>query len=173
MAKKDIKIFQLISLPSSFANELYANFLNKVLRHHYIMNHFTRSLLYGSKDLGFFRFIRRFYWAGFFQSAVKEKEKTGQARVIFKSTVKKLSQALPFFAALFFIVEDLFAFVFGENWRVWNLFTNINTYFFLRLISMPVSMINTLFERQIYGLCISIILLVSNMGIILGSIILD
>jgi len=107
----------------------------------------------------------------FFQSAVKEKEKTGQARIIFKSTVKKLFLiALPFFVALFFIVEDLFAFVFGENWRVAGTYSQILIpIFFVRLLATPVSMINTVFERQIYGLYISIILLVSNTGIILGS----
>ena len=170
MAKR-YKNFPMISLPSSFANELYANLFSVLL-----------SSLYNVTLLGHYYMAQRILGLPsallgvsigqvFFQSAVKEKEKTGQARVIFKSTVKKLFLiALPFFAALFFIVEDLFAFVFGENWRVAGTYSQILIpIFFVRLISMPVSMINTVFERQIYGLCISIILLVSNMGIILGS----
>ena len=170
MAKR-YKNFPMISLPSSFTNELYANLFSVLL-----------SSLYNVALLGHYYMAQRVLGLPsallgisigqvFFQSAVKEKEKTGQARVVFKSTVKKLFLiALPFFAALFFIVEDLFAFVFGENWRVAGTYSQILIpIFFVRLIATPVSMINTVFERQIYGLCISIILLVSNMSIILGS----
>ncbi len=170
MAKR-YKNFPMISLPSSFTNELYANLFSVLL-----------SSLYNVTLLGHYYMAQRVLGLPsallgvsigqvFFQSAVKEKEKTGQARVIFKSTVKKLFLiALPFFVTLFFIVEDLFAFVFGENWRVAGIYSQILIpIFFIRLLSTPVSMINTVFERQIYGLYISIILLVSNIGIILGS----
>lgn len=170
MAKR-YKNFPMISLPSSFTTELYANLFSVLL-----------SSLYNVALLGHYYMAQRVLGLPsallgvsigqvFFQSAVKEKEKTGQARIIFKSTVKKLFLiALPFFVALFFIVEDLFAFVFGENWRVAGTYSQILIpIFFVRLLATPVSMINTVFERQIYGLYISIILLVSNAGIILGS----
>ena len=170
MAKR-YKNFPMISLPSSFTTELYANLFSVLL-----------SSLYNVALLGHYYMAQRVLGLPsallgvsigqvFFQSAVKEKEKTGQARIIFKSTVKKLFLiALPFFVALFFIVEDLFAFVFGENWRVAGTYSQILIpIFFVRLLATPVSMINTVFERQIYGLYISIILLVSNTGIILGS----
>ena len=170
MAKR-YKNFPMISLPSSFTTELYANLFSVLL-----------SSLYNVVLLGHYSMAQRVLGLPsallgvsigqvFFQSAVKEKEKTGQARIIFKSTVKKLFLiALPFFVALFFIVEDLFAFVFGENWRVAGTYSQILIpIFFVRLLATPVSMINTVFERQIYGLYISIILLVSNTGIILGS----
>tara|TARA_Y100000739_G_scaffold229971_1_gene247997 strand:+ start:8202 stop:9443 length:1242 start_codon:yes stop_codon:yes gene_type:complete len=170
MAKR-YKNFPMISLPSSFTTELYSNLFSVLL-----------SSLYNVALLGHYYMAQRVLGLPsallgvsigqvFFQSAVKEKEKTGQARIIFKSTVKKLFLiALPFFVALFFIVEDLFAFVFGENWRVAGTYSQILIpIFFVRLLATPVSMINTVFERQIYGLYISIILLVSNTGIILGS----
>ena len=170
MAKR-YKNFPMISLPSSFTTELYSNLFSVLL-----------SSLYNVALLGHYYMAQRVLGLPsallgvsigqvFFQSAVKEREKTGQARVIFRSTVKKLFLiALPFFVALFFIVEDLFAFVFGENWRVAGTYSQILIpIFFVRLLATPVSMINTVFERQIYGLYISIILLVSNTGIILGS----
>ncbi len=170
MAKR-YKNFPMISLPSSFTTELYSNLFSVLL-----------SSLYNVALLGHYYMAQRVLGLPsallgvsigqvFFQSAVKEKEKTGEARIIFKSTVKKLFLiALPFFVALFFIVEDLFAFVFGENWRVAGTYSQILIpIFFVRLLATPVSMINTVFERQIYGLYISIILLVSNTGIILGS----
>lgn len=170
MAKR-YKNFPMISLPSSFTTELYANLFSVLL-----------SSLYNVALLGHYYMAQRVLGLPsallgvsigqvFFQSAVKEKEKTGQARVIFKSTVKKLFLiALPFFLTSFFIVEDLFAFVFGENWRIAGTYSQILIpIFFVRLLSTPVSMINTVFERQIYGLYISIILFISNVGIILGS----
>ena len=170
MAKR-YKNFPMISLPSSFTTELYANLFSVLL-----------SSLYNVALLGHYYMAQRVLGLPsallgvsigqvFFQSAVKEKEKTGQARVIFKSTVKKLFLiALPFFVTSFFIVEDLFAFVFGENWRIAGTYSQILIpIFFVRLLSTPVSMINTVFERQIYGLYISIILFISNVGIILGS----
>jgi O-antigen/teichoic acid export membrane protein len=170
MAKR-YKNFPMISLPSSFTTELYSNLFSVLL-----------SSLYNVALLGHYYMAQRVLGLPsaligvsigqvFFQSAVKEREKTGQARVIFRSTVKKLFLiALPFFVTLFFVVEDLFAFVFGENWRVAGTYSQILIpIFFIRLLTTPVSMINTVFERQIYGLYISIILFVSNMGIILGS----
>jgi O-antigen/teichoic acid export membrane protein len=170
MAKR-YKNFPMISLPSSFTTELYSNLFSVLL-----------SSLYNVALLGHYYMAQRVLGLPsaligvsigqvFFQSAVKEREKTGQARVIFRSTVKKLFLiALPFFVTLFFVVEDLFALVFGENWRVAGTYSQILIpIFFIRLLTTPVSMINTVFERQIYGLYISIILFVSNMGIILGS----
>ena len=110
----------------------------------------------------------------FFQAAVKERKKTGQARSVFISTVKKLFiVSLPFFIIVFFVVEDLFAFIFGEDWRIAGIYSKILLpLFFIKLLSSPVSMINTVFEKQIYGLIISIILLTSNIGIIFVSYIL-
>lgn len=168
---KSYKNFPMISLPSSFFTALHPNlfsvllssFYNVALLGHYYMA--QRVLGLPSTLMGVS------IGQVFFQAAVKEKEKTGQARIIFKSTVKKLFIiALPFFVILFFVVEDIFAFVFGESWRIAGTYSQILIpLFFIKLLSSPVSMINTVFERQIYGLFISIILLVSNIGVIFGS----
>ena len=170
MAKR-YKNFPMISLPSSFTYQLYTNLFSMLL-----------SSLYSVTLLGHYYMAQRVLGLPssllgvsigqvFYESAVKEKEKTGKARVVFKNTIKKLFFiALPFFAILFFVVEDLFALVFGESWRVAGTYSQILIpVFFVRLIATPVSMINTVFERQIYGLYISVILLVSHIGIILGS----
>jgi len=170
MARK-YKNFPIISLPSSFFTALHPNLFSVLL-----------SSLYNVALLGHYYMAQRVLGLPatlmgisigqvFFQSAVKEKEKTGEARIIFKSTVKKLFIiALPFFVVLFFVVEDLFAFVFGDSWRIAGTYSQILIpLFFIKLLSSPVSMINTVFEKQIYGLYISIILLLSNIGIIIGS----
>ena len=171
---KRYKNFPLISLPSSFFTALHPNLFSVLL-----------SSLYSLTLLGHYYMAQRVLGLPsslmgvavgqvFFQSAVKEKEKTGQARIIFMSTIKKLFiVSVPFFILLFFVVEDLFAFVFGDDWRIAGTYSKILLpLFFIKLLSSPVSMINTVFEKQIYGLFISIILLVSNIGIIVTCYIL-
>ena len=86
----------------------------------------------------------------FFQEATKEKQQTGRAVKIFSSTVKKLIIiGLPCFGVLFFIVEDLFVIVFGEEWRIAGTYAKIVTpLFFIRFISSTLSIVMTSFEKQ-------------------------
>jgi O-antigen/teichoic acid export membrane protein len=103
----------------------------------------------------------------FFQQATKEKQDTGKVEISFNSTVKKLIIiGLPFFAILFFIVEDLFAFVFGEEWRIAGEYSKILIPLFLiQFIGATVSTINTIFEKQKIGLYINFLLLISSVVI--------
>jgi O-antigen/teichoic acid export membrane protein len=104
----------------------------------------------------------------FFQQATKEKQETGKAIKTFNSTVKKLIIiGLPSFGILFFIVEDLFAFVFGEEWRIAGTYAEILIPLFLiRFVSSTVSIIMTMFEKQKLSLYINVILLITFMLII-------
>lgn len=165
------KNFPIISLPSSFISTLYPHLFSVSL-----------SSLYNVSVLGHFYMAQRVLGIPitllsasvgqvFFQSAVQEKVQTGQARVIFKSTVKKLLIiTIPFFVVLYFIIEDLFAFVFSDDWRIAGTYSKLLIpVFAIRLVSSPVSMINTVFEKQIYGLIISIVLLVSYISVVFSS----
>ena len=174
MAKR-YKNFPMISLPSSFINTLYPHLFSVLL-----------SSLYNLSVLGHYYMAQRVLGIPitlmsasvgqvFFQSGVQERAQTGQARVIFKSTVKKLIViTTPFFIVLYFVIEDLFAFVFSEDWRTAGTYAKLLIpVFAINSVSSPVSMINTIFERQIYGLIISIILLASYLGVALCSQYLD
>ena len=107
----------------------------------------------------------------FFQEATKEKQQTGRAVKIFSSTVKKLIIiGLPCFGVLFFIVEDLFVIVFGEEWRIAGTYAKIVTpLFFIRFISSTLSIVMTSFEKQKFALWINILLFFSATGILILS----
>jgi O-antigen/teichoic acid export membrane protein len=85
----------------------------------------------------------------FFQEAITEKHQTGKAIKTFNSTVKKLIIiGLPSFGALFFVVEDLFAFAFGEEWRIAGIYAQIVIPLFLiRFIVSPITLTAIVFEK--------------------------
>src|SRR5690606_33346643 len=75
---------------------------------------------------------------------------TGNCRAIYISTVKKLLilSVVPSIL-FFFIAPDLFALVFGENWREAGVFAQILTpVFFLRFVTSPLSAMFMIAEKQ-------------------------
>ncbi len=104
----------------------------------------------------------------FFQAATEEKQKTGKAINTFDSTVKKLVLiGVPCFTILFFVVEHLFAIVFGENWRIAGTYAKIlMPLFAVQFVMSSVSIINSVFEKQKVSLSWQVILLILSLAII-------
>ena len=163
---KRYKDFPKFTMWAGLANILSRNLTNILI-----------SIFYGISTLGFYGLVQRVLGMPsalignsisqvFYQQATKEKQETGKAVKSFNSTVKKLIiLAVPSFGILFFIVEDLFAFVFGEEWRMAGTYAQIVVpLFFIRFISSTVSMINVVFEQQKIGLYINILLLIGSLG---------
>jgi len=168
---KRYKNFPLISLPSNFINVLNQNLVNMLI-----------STVYNIKTLGLYALVQRVMGVPssligssigqvFFQQAAKERQESGRAIKTFTSTVIKLVIiAIPMYGILFLIVEDLFLFVFGEKWQIAGEYAKILVpLFFIRFISSTVSTINTVFEKQLYGLYISLILLLTSLAVIFFS----
>lgn len=164
---KRYKNFPKYSMWAVFANSLSHNLTNILI-----------SAFYSVATLGFYSLVQRVLGMPsllignaigqvFFQQITKEKQQTGKAVKTFNSTIKKLFIiGLPSFAILFFIVEDLFAFVFGEKWRIAGTYAQIVIpLFFIRFISSTLSIINIAFEKQKNGLYINLILLTSTLMI--------
>lgn len=160
LAKK-YKDFPKFSMWAALANTLSQSLTNILI-----------SLFFSVATLGFYSLVLRVLSIPsaliggsigqvFFQEATKEKQSTGVAAKTFNSTVKKLLLiGLPSFGILFLIVEDLFAIVFGEEWRVAGEYAQIVIPLFLiRFIVSPVSVINMVFEKQKAGLYINLFLL--------------
>jgi O-antigen/teichoic acid export membrane protein len=105
----------------------------------------------------------------FFQEATKEKHRTGKATHTFNSTFKKLFIiALPIFGILFFVVEDLFAFILGKEWKVAGSYAQIvMPLFFIRFISSTLSAVLILFEKQKSELIINIFLIITSVGLLI------
>lgn len=105
----------------------------------------------------------------FFQQATKEKVKTGRVVKAFSSTLKKLIIiGLPSFGILFFIIEDLFAFAFGEDWRVAGTYAQIVIpLFFIRFVSATLSIVLVIFEKQKIELIINILLIITSLCVVI------
>jgi len=168
---KRYRNFPLISLPSNFINVLNQNLVNMLI-----------STVYNIKTLGFYSLVQRVLGVPssligssigqvFFQQATKERQESGYAIKTFISTViRLLIIAIPLYSMLFLIVENLFLFVFGEKWQIAGEYAKtLVPLFFIRFISSPVSVINTVFEKQLYGLYISLILLTTSLIVIFFS----
>ena len=107
----------------------------------------------------------------FFQQATEEKNRSGVAIRIFDKTVNRLALiAVPFFVVLFFIVEDLFALVFSEEWRVSGVYASyLIPLFAIRFVVSAVSMTNIVFEKQKLGLAWQLGLFVVAIGSVFCS----
>lgn len=101
----------------------------------------------------------------FFEKANEERNKTGRAVHTFNSTFRGLLLiAVPTFVILYFVVEDLFAFVFGEQWRLAGQYAKIMLpLFFIRFVTSPISNTNNIFEKQKIALTWQLSLLVATL----------
>jgi O-antigen/teichoic acid export membrane protein len=119
------------------------------------------SLFYGVTTLGIYSLVQKVLGAPislignsvgqvFFQQATKEKNDTGKAIISFNKTIKKLFLlGVPIFISLFFVVEYLFAFVFGDEWKVAGVFAKtLVPLYFIRFIVVAVSNVTNIFELQ-------------------------
>jgi O-antigen/teichoic acid export membrane protein len=71
---------------------------------------------------------------------------------------------------LFFISEELFAFVFGERWRDAGKYAAVLTpLFFVRFIVSTVSMMNVIFEKNHVGFYWQLALMLLSIGTIIFS----
>ncbi len=166
---KRYKNFPKFSMLAILANTLSVHLTNILI-----------SSFYSISTLGFYSLVQRILGMPsaligrsigqvFFQEATKEKQQTGKSINTFNSTVKKLVIiGLPSFGILFFIVEDLFAFIFGEEWRIAGIYAQIVIpLFFIRFISSTVSGILIVFERQKNELYINILLIITSFSLIM------
>ena len=86
----------------------------------------------------------------FFQQASSEKKKTGSAHAIFKrTTIKLILLGFPIFFTLYFVVEDIFVIVFGENWSIAGTYAKILIpLFFVRFIVSPLTLMNQIYLKN-------------------------
>jgi O-antigen/teichoic acid export membrane protein len=111
----------------------------------------------------------------FFQEATKEKQKTGKAIKTFKSTLKKLIFiSLPIFVILYFTVENLFIFVFGDEWKMAGVYTKILIPFFaIRFIVSPLTISNQINLKNRLGMLWQLGLLIIYLLILYISFLLE
>ena len=162
------KKFPIFSLPSALANVLAGQLSNILI-----------SSFYSVGTLGFYFFIQRILAIPsvligksigqvYFEEATREKNTNGVIINIFNSTLKKLIViGLPSFSILFFIIEDLFAFVFGEDWRIAGHYAQlVIPMFFMRFVVSALSSTYDIFQALKIELIWQIVLLIGSVLII-------
>jgi len=142
--------FPKYTMPSSLANVLSQN-----------LTAFITSILFSVKTLGFYSFslkiigtpsalIGQSFGQVYIDEASRQRKEIGNAIQVFDSTLKKLILiSLPIFGLIFFVAEDAFAIIFGEEWRIAGVYAKILIPLFcMKFILAPISVTNSVFEKQ-------------------------
>lgn len=144
------KRFPIFTFPATLANNLAVELISVLT-----------STVFTIATLGFYSLANRILAVPgaligtsvgqvYMQEAASERNRLGNSKSTFISVVKKLIiVGLPSFAILFFISEELFAFVFGEEWRIAGAYAKILIpLLFIKFITVPVSVTLSVFEKQ-------------------------
>jgi len=136
-------------------------------------------ILYSTSILGLYSLMYRalgtpFTFLGnsinqvFLEDAVNQRNNINQAYNLTKRMVIQLSiVSVLFFGVAYFVVEDLFAFVFGEEWRLSGVYAKCLIPFFLfKFIASPLTSIHTAFEKQKLSFILQLIMFIVSMGTI-------
>lgn len=142
--------FFIFMLPATLMNSLSNNFISLYL-----------PIAFSMSTLGFYSLAQRALGAPsaligssigqvYMQEASAERVLTGQVKSAFIKTLKKLFFiSIVIFIPLYFVVEDVFALVFGEDWRVAGTYTKILLpYFAINFIVSPLSVTDSVMEKQ-------------------------
>lgn len=142
--------FPKYSLPAVLSNSLSLNLTNVLI-----------PIFYSTSTLGFYALVQRLLEVPstligssigqvFYKSAVTERKLHGTAITCFNSSLKSLLIiGIPFFSILFIVIEDAFALIFGENWRIAGEYGKILIPLFLiRFVAASLSNLTSAFEKQ-------------------------
>ncbi|WLR52985.1 oligosaccharide flippase family protein [Bacillus tianshenii] len=142
--------FPKYSMASILANNLSNHLISIVV-----------SALYSVATLGFYSLVQRVLGMPssligksmsqvFYQKASAEKNETGQAVHAFDSTLKKmLLLAIPGFTLMFFVVDEVVTFVFGENWKTVGEYAKLlMPLFAIRFVVVPLTVVNSIFYKE-------------------------
>lgn len=140
-------------------------------------NNLLIPIVYSTSILGFFAIVFRvlampFTLIGssvgqvFFKELSDVKNAHQDARkVVWKITKKMSLLSLLGFGFLFFIAEDLFAFVFGETWRVSGVYAKyLLPMFMLKFIVSPLTNTHSVFEKQKSSFILQLLMFILSVG---------
>jgi O-antigen/teichoic acid export membrane protein len=156
-------------MPSTLANVLSQNLTSVIT-----------SVLFNVKTLGLYSFglriigspsmlIGKAFSQVYISEASKQRREYGNATQVFNNTLKKLLIiSVPIFIIAFFVIEEVFAFVFGEQWRVAGIYAQILIpLFWAKFVTAPISVTNSVFEKQKISLYWQVGLLIISLLIFL------
>ena len=145
----------------------------------YQLTNIIISSMYSIMTLGYYSLVQRVLGLPssligtsigkvFFSEANQEKRKYGNVINSFRNTIIKLIIiGIPIFGLLYFTVENLFAFVFGEEWRVAGEYAKIIIpFYFIQFIVSAISTVEAVMEKQNIDLIFNICLLLISIVVI-------
>jgi O-antigen/teichoic acid export membrane protein len=111
----------------------------------------------------------------FFKEVSDVKNTNGEATKLVWEIVKKMGLiSLLGFSLLFFIAEDLFAFVFGEAWRMSGLYAKyLLPLFMIKFIVSPLIVIHNVYEELKSSFLLQLLMISLSIAIILIAYIID
>lgn len=162
---KRYKDFPIYTNASILLNNLSVNAINILI-----------PFFYSTSMLGFYALMNKvlsvpFVFIGnsiqqvFLEDAVRQKQKKSNAYQLTKRMVLQLG-TLSFlgFGGAFFIIEDGFAFIFGEDWRISGLYAKcLLPFFMFKFIASPLTIIHTAFEKQKLSFVLQLIMFVLSL----------
>ena len=186
----DIIIFnhkKITRVASRFINfpkyELWAGLFNNLSLN---FNNIAIPIVYSTSVLGVFAIVYRvlampFTLIGasvgqvFFKEVSDVKNTAGEATKLVWEIVKKMGLiSLLGFGLIFFIAEDLFAFVFGEAWRMSGLYAKyLLPLFMIKFIVSPLIVIHNVYEELKSSFLLQLLMILLSIAIILIAYILD
>jgi len=151
------------SLSINIGSFLIARFFSVSILGHYALVHRTMTV---PANL-----ISKSVAQVFYEQAARERRRNGNAIKVFISTFKKLFLlSICIFSVAFFVVEDVFAFVFGESWRVAGIYAQIMTPLFaIRFVVSPLSVINQLMLKNKVTMVVNFSLLIISVSVFVSS----
>ncbi|MBO4699210.1 oligosaccharide flippase family protein [bacterium] len=163
--------FPKFSLPGALSNSLSLN-----------LNSFFLTSLFSLAVLGQYALVNKAVSIplnllgssvsdAYFQRAAQERNETGSAKNAFVQSAKYLSLiAVPVFLVLFFLGGELFAFVFGESWRIAGNYAEILSFLVaVRLVAVPLSVTMSTFEKQKTSLVLTLLQLALMVAVFVVS----
>lgn len=155
------KHLPIYAMPAILANGLSTHLINVLI-----------SLYFSVATLGFYSIVQKVLGLPttliggaigqvYYEEGVKEKNKNGHAKKSFLMAFKKLFLvAIPVFMLAYFIVEDVFIFAFGSEWKKAGEYASSLILFFgIRFVSASLSITVSIFEKNHLSLIINLIIL--------------
>lgn len=123
-------------------------------------NNLLIPVFFTTTNLGFFSLVVKVLTAPFtlighsvgqvfFKEANEQKEKNGNSYLLVRSLIIKMSLfSIPSFLAFYFVAEDAFEIIFGEEWRTAGLYAKfLAPMYCLKFIVAPLTIIHSVYEK--------------------------
>lgn len=144
-------------------------------------NNLLIPVFFTTTNLGFFSLVVKVLTAPFtlighsvgqvfFKEANEQKEKNGNSYLLVRSLIIKMSLfSIPSFLAFYFVAEDAFEIIFGEEWRTAGLYAKfLAPMYCLKFIVAPLTIIHSVYEKLKSSMFLQLIMfLISSCALVL------